>query len=76
MSPKRFKEIRLGLGLTQDDLSKALGVGAKAITHYETGFRRPGSTILIVMSILGSLSEKRANEFLMLLRLHAEKFKE
>lgn len=73
MSPDRFRTIRLGLGLTQEELAKALGLGKKTVTQYEIGFRKPGATVAIIISVLGSLPERRAKEFLELLKSHAEK---
>lgn len=65
MSPKQFKETREQLGLTQPELAKLLGLSGKApISHFETGFRTPSPLISAVMSYLGSLSERKAQEFI------------
>lgn len=65
MSPKQFKETRENLGLTQPELAKFLGLSGKApISHFETGFRTPSPLISAVMSYLGSLSERKAQEFI------------
>lgn len=65
MSPKQFKETREQLGLTQDELAQVLGLaGKKSISHLETGFRTPSPLIGAVMSYLGSLSERKAQEFI------------
>ncbi len=65
MSPKQFKETREQLGLTQTDLAKLLGLSGKApISHFEIGFRTPSPLISAVMSYLGSLSERKAQDFI------------
>lgn len=65
MSPKQFKETREQLGLTQPELANLLGLSGKApISHFETGFRTPSPLISAVMSYLGSLSERKAQDFI------------
>jgi DNA-binding transcriptional regulator YiaG len=74
MTPGQFKEIRGTLGLRQQELAEILGVSDQMVVgHYETGFRRPGKLIQIVMSILGSLPEKRREEFIKLLKAHGKR---
>ncbi|MGZ3771363.1 MAG: helix-turn-helix domain-containing protein [Bdellovibrio sp.] len=73
MSPKRFREMRESLGLTQEELSKALGVAKLTISQYETGFRRPGKTVVILMTVLETLPAKKAGELLKLMRACSEK---
>ena len=62
-----FKELREKLGLTQDGLAKPLGVGKLTISQYETGFRKPGKTVLIMMNVLKVLSPKRSRDLLELM---------
>lgn len=72
MSPSAFREIREALGLTQEQLSKALGVAKLTISQYETGFRKPGKTVVILMRVLDALPSKKANELLKLMRTYAD----
>lgn len=65
MSPKKFKEIREQLELTQSDLAKLLGLSGKApISHFEIGFRTPSPLISAVMTYLESLPERKATAFI------------
>ncbi|MBL7554883.1 MAG: helix-turn-helix domain-containing protein [Bdellovibrionaceae bacterium] len=76
MSPLRFKEIREKLGLTQEELSEVFGVsGRKPISHYETGFRKPGDLIVVLMEIFDSLSEKKSIELRELILAEMRKIK-
>lgn len=67
MSPDRIKKMRNDLELTQESLAEALGVAKLTISQYETGYRRPNKTVLILFVILESFSKKKAldliNEF-------------
>ena len=72
MSPKRFKEIRMSLELTQEELGASLGLGKKTVTQYEIGFRKPGKTVAVIMNVLAALPSKRRIELLSLLRSHAD----
>lgn len=38
---KRFKELRIEKGLTQDQLADALHITKQAVSHYERGTREP-----------------------------------
>ena len=74
MSPAKFKQIREHLGLTQTDLAELLGLSGKMpISHFETGFRTPSPLIVAFMSYLGSLSEKKARDFLEEFKRHMDK---
>jgi len=65
MSPKHFKSIREQLGLTQEELSKLLGLSGKMpISHFETGFRKPNPLISAFMYFLESLSTREAQNFI------------
>lgn len=76
MSPKQFKETREQLALTQDELAQVLGLaGKKTISHFETGFRTPSPLISAVMSYLGSLSERKAQEFIEEFQRHMNEVK-
>lgn len=72
MSPAGFRKIREKLELTQEQLSKSLGVGKLTISQYEIGFRKPGKTVVILMRVLDALPPKKANELLGLMRTYAD----
>ncbi len=74
MSPQKFKAVREKLGLTQTELADALGLsGHKPVSHFETGFRTPSLLTQVLMSILDSLSERKAADMLELFREHMDK---
>ncbi len=76
MSPDQIKKIREKFGLTQTELAKVLGVSGKVpISHYETGFRSPSSLTLAFLSLLNSLSERKARELIELMSEHMKKVK-
>ena len=41
-----FKQLRLDRGLTQDQISQALGITKQAVSHYERGTREPKQEML------------------------------
>lgn len=63
MTPAEFKNIRLGLGLTQAQMALALGYapkyGNQHIYKIEKGIKRPSRAVVKLMEILSkhSLSE-------------------
>ena len=74
MSPKRFKEIRLKLDLTQEELSEVLGVADKTvINRYEAGTRAPSNLMSAVMEILNELSPKKSLDLMELLKKHLKR---
>jgi transcriptional regulator with XRE-family HTH domain len=76
MSPKRFTEIREKMGLTQEQLSEVLGLaGRKPVSHYETGFRKPGDLVAAIMELFDSLPEKKSLELRGLLLAEMQKIK-
>lgn len=76
MSPKRFTEIREKMGLTQEQLSEVLGLaGRKPVSHYETGFRKPGDLVAAIMELFDSLPEKKSLELRELLLAEMRKIK-
>lgn len=75
MSPDEIKALRAKLNLTQAELAKALGVAKLSISQYETGFRKPGPTLLILLKVLDSLSTKKAHWLLSLFREHSSEDK-
>ena len=74
MSPSEIKSTRERLGLTQESMAEALGVAKLTMSQYETGFRRPGPTALILLIVVGSLSKKKALELIELFRKAAIRF--
>ena len=75
MSPMQVKNLRGKLELTQAEFAKGLGLSRLTISQYETGFRQPGPTVLILFRVLDSLSKVRAHELVALLRSRAESSK-
>lgn len=50
---KKLKEIRESKGLSQSEVSKALGLSRNAFTNYETGIREPSlDTLKLICQIL------------------------
>lgn len=74
MSPSEIKATRMRLGLTQESMAEVLGIAKLTISQYETGFRQPGPTVLIVLMVIESLSKKKAQDLIELLRKAALKF--
>lgn len=72
MSPAKFKQIRTKLGLTQGELANTFGIAKLSISQYETGFRSPSMLIMVILSLLNSLPDKKANELLLLIGEHTE----
>jgi transcriptional regulator with XRE-family HTH domain len=75
MSPAKIKKIRIKLGLTQAQLAETIGVAKLTLSQYETGFRNPSKTVIILLMVLDGLSRKETVEFLDLLKLNAVKLK-
>lgn len=75
MSPTQVKNLRAKLEFTQAEFANALGLSRLTISQYETGFRQPGPTVLILFRVLDSLSRVRAHELVALFRSHAESSK-
>jgi DNA-binding XRE family transcriptional regulator len=68
VSPAAIKEMRSRLGYTQASMAEALGVAKLTLSQYETGYRKPGPTILILLTVLDTLPKKRAHELTELFR--------
>lgn len=73
MSPDDIKTLRKRLKLTQKDLSYALGVSKLTMSQYETGFRKPGPTALVILFVLETLPIRKAQELIELLQHAASK---
>ena len=73
MSPDDIKTLRKRLKLTQKDLSYALGVSKLTMSQYETGFRKPGPTALVLLFVLDALPLRKAQELIQLLQQAATK---
>lgn len=52
MKAEEFKEIREGLGWTQERMAKELGVTIRTITNYENGHSPISKTIDILLFLL------------------------
>jgi transcriptional regulator with XRE-family HTH domain len=55
-------------------MAEAFGVAKLTMSQYETGFRQPGPTALILLMVVDSLSNKKALELIELFRKAAKKF--
>ncbi len=75
MSPNEIKSIRTRLSLTQESLAEVLGIATLSMSHYETGFRKPGPTALIFLVVIDSLPKKRALELIELFRKAADRLR-
>jgi len=75
MSPAKIKKIRMKLGLTQAQLAETIGVAKLTLSQYETGFRNPSKTVIILLMVLDGFSKSEAAEFLNLLKVNANKLK-
>lgn len=65
MNPKRFKEIRQQLGLTQEEMSQLLGVADKTvINRYEAGSRSPSKLAEAILEMLSEMTGKEAQVFM------------
>jgi DNA-binding transcriptional regulator YiaG len=73
VSPNDIKTLRKRLKLTQKDLSYALGVSKLTMSQYETGFRKPGPTALVLLFVLEALTIRKAQELIQLLQQAASK---
>jgi len=73
VSPDDIKTLRKRLKLTQKDLSYALGVSKLTLSQYETGFRKPGPTALVLLFVLDALPLRKAQELIQLLQQAATK---
>lgn len=67
MSPSKIKDVRTQLGLTQEQFAEALGMAKLTVSQYETGFRKPGPTVLILLTVIDSLPKKKALDLIELL---------
>ncbi len=47
---ERLKELRMEKGLSQESLSKELGVGRSSITYWEKGLRVPSAEAIIILA--------------------------
>lgn len=57
------KEIRKGLGLTQEKFAELVGVRQNTISRWEKGIREPkGPALMILRQVHDSASEARAAE--------------
>jgi hypothetical protein len=55
------------------EFSKILGVAILSMSQYETGFRNPGPTLLILLRVLDSLPKKKAIWLLDQFKSHSDR---
>jgi len=60
LKPEQIKALRHRFGYTQAAFSEVLGLAELSISQYETGYRKPGPTLLILFRVLDSLPDKKA----------------
>ena len=69
LDAKEVKRIRIKFRLSQEDFARLFGFsGSASVSNIETGFRKPGPTLIIMLRFLDSLSIKEAKKFLVKLR--------
>jgi len=69
MSGDEFKKIRERLGLSRYEMATLLGLaGYNSISNIELGLRNPSKLATMLLKLLDSLSKKKANELIELLR--------
>ena len=74
MKGSEFKRIREQLELTQNELAKVLCLSTfQAVSNIETGFRKPGKLIAVLMWTLSELPERRAKDLMQLITSIAER---
>lgn len=74
MTSKEFRGIRDRLGLTQKELAEILGrSGFMAISHYETGVRKPSVLTAALMRIFDEWPEQKSLELREALRIQTGK---
>lgn len=57
--PALRRHIREQVGLSQEDIADALGVGRTAVTRWETGSREPGRAVRVAyVALLERLAEE------------------
>jgi transcriptional regulator with XRE-family HTH domain len=63
MTSEEFRRIRLKLDLNQEQFATLLGMSSKqAISNIETGIRKPGSLVGIILGVLDDLPKRKAEE--------------
>ncbi len=69
MKGDEFRAIREHLGLSREEMAELLGLsGYSAVSNIEIGHRNPSQLAAMLLRALKSLSPKRANELINLLR--------
>ncbi len=59
MTPQEVKDIRAGLGITQEALSEVLGLNKTSVMRYETGKARPtGATLTKLLQLQETLKDE------------------
>ena len=74
MSAKNVKRLRERLGLSQEDLARALGLHGKgAIYRWEDGLRKPGETLRRLICYLNDLPIGEAQKLLETLKAYGKR---
>ncbi len=69
MKPLEVKRIREKLNLTQSELAEVFCLsGGNSVSNIETGFRKPGTSLVLMLSLLDSLSLAESKELVKKLR--------
>jgi transcriptional regulator with XRE-family HTH domain len=70
----KFREIRLKLGMNQEQYAALLGLsGKQVVSNIETGLRNPGRLAGIVLAVLDSLPKRKALELVDLMLKQGKK---
>ena len=58
-----FKKVRMKLNMSQQQFADLLGMsGKQAISNIETGLRKPGTLVGIILRVLDALPKRKAEE--------------
>ena len=63
VTSNEFKKVRVKLNMNQEQFADLLGMSSKqAISNIETGLRKPGTLVGIILRVLDALPLRKAQE--------------
>jgi len=73
---EEFRKVRMKLEMRQEDFADLLGMsGKQAISNIETGLRKPGTLVAIILRVLDALPTRKAQELVELMLKEGKKEK-